>query len=190
MSVENPDRARRSLLRAASALLLAPVLLAAACTTGSDLKVELRNPPNIPSAPERVGRLLLWLPPSSAAIDSGRLAASLRARLVAQGATVEVGISQPLELDRADAQRPIVERFRPTHRLDIRIISASSTTGNLGSWMNIAAGAFLYPATGTKPIRGLFITTKSRLAATPEEANQLADQIVSKLAADGVSFGP
>jgi hypothetical protein len=189
MNTQRPDRARRALLRAAPALLL-PVLLAAACTTGSDLTVEVRNPPNMPVVPERVERLLLWLPPSSAAIDSGRLATSLRARLVAQGATVEVGISQPLELERADAQRPIVERFRPTHRLDIRIISASSTTGNLGSWMNVAAAALLYTATGTKPIRGLFVTAKTRLAATPEAADQLADQIVSKLAADGVTFAP
>lgn len=185
-----PNCARRSLLRAAPALLLSPVLLAAACTTGSDLKVEVRNPPNVPVTPERVGRLLLWLPPSGAAIDSERLATGLRARLVAQGATVEVGISQPLELDRADAQRPFVERFRPTHRLDIRIISASSTSGSLGRWMNVAAAALLYTATGTKPIRGVFITAKSRLAATPEEANQLADQIVSKLVADGITFSP
>ena len=187
MSLHAPTLARRSLMRTATpVLLLAPALLTA-CRSGPN--VIATRPTNAPET-ARVTRLLVWLPPPSKYLDPGNLASALRARLVAQDVAVETVISRPLELERSDSQAPFVARFRPTHRLEIDVEDvSSSSSGSLGQAPIFSVVAMLYPATGATEIRGARIVANKFVARSPDEARQVAGELLDKLQATGITFG-
>ena len=186
MSPSAPTLARRSLMRAATpVLLLAPTLLTA-CKSGPN--VVATRPTDAPET-DRVTRLLVWLPPSSKYLDSDNLASALSARLVAQGVQVETVISRPLELERSDSQAPFIARFRPTHRLEIDVKDVSSSGSAAGQLTMFSVVAVLYPATGAKEIRRVHIVASKVIARSADSARETTDQLLDQLQATGITFG-
>jgi hypothetical protein len=135
---------------------------------------------------DKVTRLLVWLPQSSAMFDAANVAKSLRTKLAATGVAVEIGTSQPLELDRGDAQRARIAAFRPSHRLDLDLASATS----FGSGVSlVSVNGKLYVGIGKTPIRTLLFLSRGKAGGTPADADRIADELIQKLQASGIAFG-
>jgi hypothetical protein len=149
----------------------------------------LSQPANAPP-PQKIQRLLVWIPPPQAAeiktssgarkapIFSGeRFAAELKQQLELHGVEVAVGTSSGFELDRRDEQKALAGRLKPTHRLEVDVgntyASQYATFGQM-RWV-------LYNAGGTQPVRSRSV------AITPnrDDSVALADDAAKRLEAEG-----
>ncbi len=134
---------------------------------------------------DKVTRLLVWLPQGGAAFDAANVARSLRTKLAATGVVVEIGTSQPLELDRGDAQRSRIAAFRPSHRLDLDLTSATATGGSVSL---VSVTGRLYAGAGKVPIRTVFFLSQGRVGGTPASADRIVDELIQQLQASGIAF--
>ncbi len=175
--------ATRGLSRRALLVVLAPLALGA-CGGAELPPLSVTKPAGAPEV-DRVTRLLVWLPPTTYLFNSSNMAKSLRAKFSATGAAVDVGTSQPLELDRADAQRSLVAAFRPSHRLDLEMNSATST----GSVSSVLVTGRLYAAGGRVPVRTISFLSRGQAGGTSAQADKVADELIEKLKASGITFG-
>lgn len=164
-------------------VVLAALALAACVSDMPPLRID--KPAGAPDV-DKVTRLLVWLPQGSATFDASNVTKSLRAKLSASGVAVEIGTSQPLELDRGDAQRPRIAAFRPSHRLDLDINSATATGGSVSL---VSVTGRLYAGAGKTPIRTLFFLSRGRAGGTPAEADRIVNELIQKLQTSGVAFG-
>jgi len=108
-----PFPSRRLFLLASGSAVLA------ACVT-SDPTFIYESPP-VSAPPAKMQRLLLWLPPNDDKIDGTNLSAAFSAALAPYGVVVETGRATALELARGSDQKGYIDRFNPTHRLEIDI---------------------------------------------------------------------
>jgi hypothetical protein len=182
MTTATHGLSRRGLSRRSLLVALAPLALAA-CGGAELPPLSVGKPAGAPEA-DRVTRLLVWLPPASHLFDSSNIAKSVRAKFAAIGVAVDVGTSQPLELDRAAAQRPLIASFRPSHLLELEMSSATST----GSVSLVSVTGRLYASTGRAPIRTVGFLSRGRAGGTSAQADKIADELVQKLQASGISF--
>lgn len=154
----------------------------AACTSSPTMTVV--TPATAPPA-TKIGRLLVWLPPSQL-MSFEVVRQAFKAKLAAHGVAAEVGMSQPLELDRTDAQREIVRSLNPTHRLEFDA-AGSVTLGNYGTSSGFASAKLLgrlYQMGEKAPLRTLVFSVRG--AATPKLIGEsLADSVVEKLQEEG-----
>ena len=149
----------------------------------------LAQPANAPP-PQKIQRLLVWIPPPSAGeikMPSGarkapmfsgeRFAAELKKQLEPHGVEVGVGTGSGFELDRRDEQKALMARLKPTHRLEVDVgntfASQYATIGQM-RWV-------LYDAGDTKPVRARSV------AITPnrDDSVALADDAAKRLEAEG-----
>lgn len=176
MTIGTPTMLRRTLMT------MIPIGLAGACTS-HPTDLLLRAGPDAPPV-IKIERLLLWIPSDAAAqVKPGlftktlfsftAFADALKARLSPRGVAVEVGTLDPLELDRREAQRAVVARFKPTHRLEIQVDRA--VAGNVSY---ILLSGALYNAADAKPVRTF------RWGTTGGGAAELAELLVAKLQAE------
>lgn len=148
-------------------------LLLSACAPKT-VGVSMVAPPAAPPA-GKIERLLVWFAVNNM-VDAAAVGQGLKAKLLERGIAVEFGASQPLELDRAEAQRPLISRFKPTYRLEIDV--ASSQRSSNGSFVIVRAS--LYRGNGASPVRIISFTSGGRASANLTEA------IVDKLQGDGL----
>lgn len=178
MTAAQPASSRRLVF-----IVLAALALGACVPEMPPLRVD--KPAGAADA-DKVTRLLIWLPQGSAMFDAANVAKSLKAKLSASGVAVDVGTSQPLELDRGDAQRARVVAFRPSHRLDLDLASATGTGAGVSL---VTVTGKLYAGTGKTPIRTLFFMTRGKVGGTPSAADRIADDLIQKLQLSGIAFG-
>jgi hypothetical protein len=152
-------------------------------------ETPLAKPVNAPP-PEKIQRLLLWIPPPAATqipsldihgkvsfFNSARFAEELKKRLEAHGVQVVVGTSSGYELDRRDEQKVLTARLKPTHRLEVDVSgSLSAKYATLGQlrWV-------LYNAGDTTAVR----TRSVVVSPQRDDSIALADDAVKRLEAEG-----
>lgn len=131
------------------------------------------------SPPVKMQRLLLWLPPGDYLLDGTKVAAEFVKALAPYGVAVESGRSTRLELDRTADQKAITATFRPTYRLEIDIVDASSaTSGNISVTAFVLRGV-LYRGDSRVPLARFYLQARSR------QAPAFVDQVVANLKAGG-----
>jgi hypothetical protein len=131
----------------------------------------------VASPPARMQRLLLWLPPSDYPLDGTKVAAEFVKALAPYGVAVETGRSTKLELDRTADQKAITETFRPTYRLEMDIVDASSaTSGNISVTAFVLRGV-LYRGGSRAPLARFYLQGRDR------QAPRLAEEVVANLKA-------
>src|SRR5687768_13864679 len=96
------------MLRSLGAILAVAFLLAAC---GKPMQPQTVVPTGAPP-PQKIERLLVWLPEIEF-MDPAGITEAFKTTFAARGVAVEVGVSTRLELDRREAMRSIVARFRP-----------------------------------------------------------------------------
>jgi hypothetical protein len=97
--------------------------------------------------------------------------------LAPYGVAVETGRSTKLELDRTADQKAITETFRPTYRLEMDIVDASSaTSGNISVTAFVLRGV-LYRGGSRAPLARFYLQGRDR------QAPRLAEEVVANLKA-------
>jgi hypothetical protein len=178
--------ARRSFLSRRLFLLasggLASAILLNACVSDPAFVHEPLASPSPP--PAKMQRLLLWLPASDARLDGANVAARFTSALAPYGVTMETGRSTRLEVDRSADQKAVIEKFRPTYRLEIDIPEGRSETSTLenrsGSTSGVSATSFvvrgvLYRGDSRTPLARYHFHAQSRYAT------RFVEQVVEKL---------
>jgi hypothetical protein len=151
--------------------MAAPAMLVlAGCTQSA--KVQVQRPVS-PADQARIGRLLVWLPAGNQLVDPKGLGQAIKSQLADRGIVVETAASQPLELDRRDAQRRIIAAFRPTHLLELEVLMATSGTYSRSALLK----ATLYKVPGGVIWEG---------TVSGSSASKLAGAIVEQLATEGL----
>jgi hypothetical protein len=129
--------------------------------------------------PTRIERLLFWLPPSNFILDDRSVAASFAAALAPYGVTLETGNTKVLELDRSDDQRAVIQRFNPTHRLEIDIVELTAASKGAFSGTSAVLRGILYRRDSKVPLARFDYVWRSK------DAPGLAAQVVERLRATG-----
>lgn len=139
----------------------------------------VHEPLPVPSPPAKMQRLLLWLPPDDNWLNGASVAAKFVSALAPYGVTVETGRSTKLEIDRSVEQKEVIEKFRPTYRLEIDLRDArSSTQGSVSTTAFLMLGV-LYRGVSRTPLE------KFHYRAQSKDTPRFADQVVEKLKARG-----
>lgn len=135
----------------------------------------------LPAAPPptKIERLLLWLPPANYVLDDKRVAASFAAALAPYGVALETGNTKPMELERSDDQKSAIQRFNPTHRLEIDIAEMTASSMGRFSGATVVLGGVLYRRDSKVPLVRFTYDLRSR------EAPDLAAKVVERLRAAG-----
>jgi len=128
--------------------------------------------------PTKIERLLLWLPPANRFLDDQRVAASFATALAPYGVALETGNTKVMELDRGDDQKSIIQRFNPTHRLEIDIAEMTVSSGRFSGASVVLAGV-LYRRDNKVPLVRFTYDLRST------EAPDLAAKVVERLRATG-----
>ena len=173
-ALEGPDRSSRRFFPTGAMVAGASAL--GACAAKPSFIYE---PLPAASPPVKMQRLLLWLPPGDHILDGTKVAAEFVKALAPYGVAVESGRSTKLELDRTADQKSITATFRPTYRLEMDIVDASSaTSGNISVTAFVLRGV-LYRGDSRVPLARFYLQARSR------QAPAFVDQVVEKLKAGG-----
>lgn len=165
----------RSLLSRRRVLLTSGVVSGILVLSACDKPPTFAHEPlNSGSAPVRMQRLLLWLPPNDDFID-GKYITSEFVRLLAPfDIVVEAGRASRVELYRGTEQSEIVQRFNPTYTLEIDVARGSG-----GNSPSLLVRAALYRGGGSKPLE------KFHHHAQSKDPRRFVQQIVESLKAGG-----
>ena len=168
----------------------------AACDPPSP--ISYAPPPSTGAPPAfKIQRLLVWLPPATATdvrvretfstktvrlFDTNAFGAELKKQFEAHGVQVLIATSSGFELNRADEQKGLRDRFKPTHRFEVDVSNvASESTTRYATSQQATVKWALYEGQESKPVRaGLMIAFSAR-----EDAIPTADRIVDRLVTQG-----
>lgn len=166
------------MLRSLGAVLLVAFLLAACFKPPQPQTVVPTGAP----PPQKIERLLVWLPESEF-MDPAGITEAFKTTFAARGVAVEVGVSTRLELDKGAAVRSIVSRFRPTNLLEFTYKGSTTQAPNSRREVSLYMIGTLTNTRGTTlrqfvfPIRG----TDSKTLI----GQRFVDQILAKLQEEG-----
>ena len=112
----------------------------------------------------KMQRLLLWLPSGDKSLEWSFLASQLAKALAPYGVAVETGRAHRLEISRSDDQKAMIESFKPTYRLEIDLVVATSTT--IGTTTNVRANMVgtLYEGASRTPLARFHHRARSNVA--------------------------
>ena len=174
-----PFMSRRLLLLASSGVLLA------ACSPSDPAFIYRASPSTTP--PEKMQRLLLWLPPNDDYLDGKGVSTAFVAALAPYRVAVETGRSSRLELARSEDQKALIEQFKPTYRLEIDVVEGTSEAHSITSTTSstkttatsIILRGVLYRGADRTPLARFHYRAKSKSAPV------FVALVVEKLRADG-----
>lgn len=139
----------RRLLLAAGGIIGAAALTACAERTPTFI---LEATPAAAPPPVKMQRLLLWLPSGDESLEWSFLSSQLAKALAPYGVAVETGRAHRLEISRSDDQKKMIESFRPTYRLEIDLVVATSTTIGGTTNMRTTMVGTLYQGASRTPL--------------------------------------
>ena len=142
------------------------------------------------ATPEKIRRLLIWLPKDAGQLKSAEITQVFHARQPLLGIEIKVETAEALELDRREAQRQVIADFKPTHRLEIDrgvlgprrdptmgvpglpgiVVGSIMQSKVSGTKFNVA----LYTADGREPLRAYNY-------GPAYKASELVDSVIAEL---------
>lgn len=139
----------------------------------------IHEPLPAPSPPVKMQRLLLWLPHSDEWLAGTNVVARFVSALAPYGVTVETGRSTKLEVDRSAEQNEIIEKFRPTYRLEIDIRDARTSTQGSATSTSFLVRGVLYRGAGRAPLERFHYRARSK------DIPRFVNQVVEKMKVGG-----
>lgn len=152
-------------------------LFLAACASPDPAFVH--EPLPAPSPPVKMQRLLLWLPENDGRLDGANVAARFVSALAPYGVVVETGRSTRLELDRSADQKEIIEKFRPTYRLEIDVPAGRTVTQGSVTATSFLVRGVLYRGASRTPLARFHFHARSK------QVPRFVEQVVEKLKESG-----